>query len=1523
YQMKSELFTEFIERMLKGELTLKEVTDVAVNSLQANSLLVKNLAKNFKTETFKKTLESIKAEKYNPDTEKALISMLLNYASDELVAPDSEVSLSRKKEIIKEVLESGKAEDILKAVYKKNKWFVSGPAQMFFAVDKGYMNLIRFICFAITENGAVKGNLDSSLLARFFYYLYMDKCERFNIIPNEQEFLGFVDRTFHIIKDTPGYSSISINITFEIANIQKYAQAQYRLNQQKTAMGKIAIDDAFRFRFTRIKTYQKYGKLNDLPENWYRRDLTQNYNEEGEYIYSKELRDCEINFAPKRERWATVFSPWFYASHFPLGLVPQGAERAEDLRWQGLQNIRHWALIPFKLGVGVAIISAVLGLGIGLIIAQIAFILAGLITATISISVGTVKALDVGQIFHRLSNAINSFLPMSEKQIITSRRANLRRDLAASKITRDDLKADVLIVCGNEDVDRYEDLLRLYAEEKVKYLILSGGIGRATPQLLFNAIKKGYKFDNLEVRDGKIFLKRDDGTVSEITKSGQGVSEAEIIYEIMNHMRTKLNIEISDERFESIRLEKSSRTTIENFKYSIENNKDLFEENAVVAYSAKPDQQLRTLITFNSVMDSIKRKGLVGVSYSDENAMKNFANDIQDEIMVREMQRLIVFLAINIIDSKGVVDKKYFKECLNSFVAFMEANPNKEKLNDIIINGISNAYVTEDKTKREKQWELFPTAEVFLSKIPKDLRTPQFDQYIEGLYIRAGRGEEVKAPVKKITTGFPAVRNILTLGIDRQNFDMRSIFTGSRIILWIKRQIAKRLPVYRYAPELLGKHYVVLSSNFNESVDKVRNIAEEGMNCISIAPLPESYTGSAVNLSKPIKEGGRNLGKVNVEGINIEISAEKIQTKKGSFWQLYYNLEKGAVIVEEMKRLFNARSLTSIAEWLKGNSAALEFMGKSIDTFNLDIIEMDDYLSVPELIKDRINKIVFKNSVLVHFGNRDESEISLPAREKIAKEFKGLGKDILFKKAFDVEIEESAKIADSLKTIEAVSKIKKEELLAKTEPSVYENLSTVGKSEEEIIEHIKNHNEMGIDTFIIIGADFKQAANLTKKFEAEIKNKQMHFIINYEINIASDITAQEKDILKLLKLGAYGVRLNMSEIKDSKKIGEIGNLMMKLKAKILKINPEAVLLVLPSELPEFEAIFKISDVKKVVRYLPGKMPARVPENCWLEMNIKGFNFEENMDVSIKDEIEKLIKAEVNVVGFDSEMTDNLELNGPVGFDIGGYLLRLINSRRDEFLRNPEERFKQAHFTALKQNEKDIPDIASIWEEMIALDKEYMASADNAVKDNSFVNKIYEKIKNLPNYEKYGVLSAYVERYHKLTVDELDPERKKLYLAALMGFVRGLMEANALRNYLGDITRITDEAERNRFAWGLVEFQIQTGIQLMINKDMKANERKAVFEGWIEKLINDPSLILDEDTAELLKSKENLSSNEFMNSLINLAAKADKNSLPIIIAETLMIIDLSIDTKAKDRVKALREGARPVLPEALKGLISAA
>ncbi|MCX5781448.1 MAG: AarF/UbiB family protein, partial [Elusimicrobia bacterium] len=53
-------------------------------------------------------------------------------------------------------------------------------------------------------------------------------------------------------------------------------------------------------------TYQKYGELNNLPENWYRLDFVQNYNEKGEYIYSVQKRDCELNFAPKYELSFTI-----------------------------------------------------------------------------------------------------------------------------------------------------------------------------------------------------------------------------------------------------------------------------------------------------------------------------------------------------------------------------------------------------------------------------------------------------------------------------------------------------------------------------------------------------------------------------------------------------------------------------------------------------------------------------------------------------------------------------------------------------------------------------------------------------------------------------------------------------------------------------------------------------------------------------------------------------------------------------------------------------------------------------------------------------------------------------------------------------------------------------------------------------------------------------------------------------------------------------------------------------------------
>lgn len=232
----------------------------------------------------------------------------------------------------------------------------------------------------------------------------------------------------------------------------------------------------------------------------------------------------------------------------------------------------------------------------------------------------------------------------------------------AQHSTFDELNADVLLLCGNDDIGTFQETLRLYKAGKVKKILLTGGYGRLTLPLMKAALKIGVAFklyDNIIRSAGDLENLQIPGYEEPINlelldkqpgrdkfKKIIQVSEAVFINKVMHFLAKRMNIELDDK---DIYLETKSTNTLENFKLAIpyleQIKKDLDKDEIKVAYMQVPHQQFRTKATFNRFKDEWKDIGVTGISYTTDWDTSDLSAEQKIEMIASELWRVAIYSA--------------------------------------------------------------------------------------------------------------------------------------------------------------------------------------------------------------------------------------------------------------------------------------------------------------------------------------------------------------------------------------------------------------------------------------------------------------------------------------------------------------------------------------------------------------------------------------------------------------------------------------------------------------------------------------------------------------------------------------------------------------------------------------------------------------------------------------------------------------------------------------------------------------
>ncbi|MBN1622309.1 MAG: methyltransferase [Endomicrobiales bacterium] len=252
-------------------------------------------------------------------------------------------------------------------------------------------------------------------------------------------------------------------------------------------------------------------------------------------------------------------------------------------------------------------------------------------------------------IFSRLMRSFRDIDALSQ---LLQKAELIQNLLTAKDVEKDDVDADVVIICGNDDMDTFRAALDLYEEGRVKKIFISAGFGRLTYPLIKAMVEAGIpiRISNTETLKDDSDIERlnldaldKEGRIREVIK----ITEADAVKQAMMYFARIDGIDLDES---DIILERVSTNTYENFVQS----KPLLEQIRIelagdgplrVVYVAKPLQLLRTKGNFNVVFQAELEDGSIqGQAYTSEYRRPL---DTQEYIrqLVMEMWKLVIYSA--------------------------------------------------------------------------------------------------------------------------------------------------------------------------------------------------------------------------------------------------------------------------------------------------------------------------------------------------------------------------------------------------------------------------------------------------------------------------------------------------------------------------------------------------------------------------------------------------------------------------------------------------------------------------------------------------------------------------------------------------------------------------------------------------------------------------------------------------------------------------------------------------------------
>ncbi len=226
-------------------------------------------------------------------------------------------------------------------------------------------------------------------------------------------------------------------------------------------------------------------------------------------------------------------------------------------------------------------------------------------------------------------------------------------------VSRENLNADVLLICGNDMLDAFAEAVELYASGKVRKIVVSGGLGKGTISLIRSALLERIpiRISDNEVISHESHIRHLEaldraGKLTTVLKA----SEADIICQIMRYMARKrvdqngnpASIVIKEE--DIIREEKTTNmleyfTNCKPILYKLRYEFGLPDSTPLtIAYIHVPATQFRTKSYFESMFHSdISSGAFRGISYTVEQDIFKQRREFVQEEMLREMFGIVIY----------------------------------------------------------------------------------------------------------------------------------------------------------------------------------------------------------------------------------------------------------------------------------------------------------------------------------------------------------------------------------------------------------------------------------------------------------------------------------------------------------------------------------------------------------------------------------------------------------------------------------------------------------------------------------------------------------------------------------------------------------------------------------------------------------------------------------------------------------------------------------------------------------------
>lgn len=328
-----------------------------------------------------------------------------------------------------------------------------------------------------------------------------------------------------------------------------------------------------------------------------------------------------------------------------------------------------------------------------------------------------------------------------------------------------ELEADVLMICGNDDISVLEEAVSLYASGKINKILITGGYGRLTLSVIKTALSAGMeiKISKTRILKSKAELYElealdHQNRLDEVVK----YSEAFLIRQILKHIAQKTNIRLAKE---DIILEQCSKNTRENFTNSVRILSNLRNSmklsTLTFAYMIVPHQQFRAKATYNSLKEKWENINVKGISYTTD----WFVNGTPVQELVNkiasEMWRLVLYTA------KGDLVPRYSgRDGLNAIDAYywdylfdlINAYPEKGALRQILFKLAGQVDVGGEKIYLSK------------NKLLHDLKlrsgekvNPRIERFIDWIYDEGKISNELELKNPKTRQWFESRRDIFPI----------------------------------------------------------------------------------------------------------------------------------------------------------------------------------------------------------------------------------------------------------------------------------------------------------------------------------------------------------------------------------------------------------------------------------------------------------------------------------------------------------------------------------------------------------------------------------------------------------------------------------------------------------------------------------------------------------------------------------------------------------------------------------------